>query len=121
MKDDRLYLMHIQEACSRIAAFTSDGEESFLKDLKAQDAVLRNFQVIGEAAKKVSADLKLAHPAIPWRAMTGMRDKLVHDYFGVNLNLVWQTVVEKIPALHEGISNILLLMSSDGTQPPGRS
>ena len=69
MKDDLVYLQHIDEAISRILAFTSAGESAFREDLKTQDAVVRNLQVIGEAAKKVSVGTRAAHPDIPWKNM----------------------------------------------------
>ena len=99
MKDDELYLRHIHEAIIRILEFTVDGEEAFRRDLKTQDAVIRNLQVIGEAAKKVSAETRATHPDIPWKHMAGMRDRIVHDYFGVSLGIVWDVVVNHLPAI----------------------
>jgi uncharacterized protein with HEPN domain len=64
------------------------GREFFFKDRKTQDAVVRNLEIIGEAVKHLSASLTTSHPAIPWKQIAGMRDKLIHEYFGVDLNLV---------------------------------
>ena len=97
MKDDLLYVQHIHEAIQRILDFTSAGEEAFREDLKTQDAVVRNLQVIGEAAKKVSAETRAAHPEVPWKSMAGMRDRVVHDYFGVSLDMVWSVVEKHLP------------------------
>jgi uncharacterized protein with HEPN domain len=72
-----------------------------------QDAVVRNLEIVGEAAKRVSPDLRKRAPGVPWREMAGMRDKLVHDYFGVDLDLVWDVVATELPAAR---SRILLLL-----------
>ena len=88
MKDDRIYLLHIRDAIQSILQYTSPGKDHFFADRKTQDAVIRNLEIIGEATKRVSAPLKAAHPDISWKPIAGMRDKLVHDYFGVNLQLV---------------------------------
>lgn len=97
---DKDYLGHIREAMQRIIAYT-DGLSyaQFLEDTKTQDAVIRNLQVIGEAAKKLSAPLKQAHCHIPWKEMAGMRDKIIHEYFGVNYDIVWMVAQQELPAL----------------------
>ncbi len=99
MSGDRLYLWHIVEAGRRIAEDVADGYDSYCRDRRRQDAVIRNLEVIGEAAKRVSPALREAHPAIPWRAMTGMRDRLIHQYFGVNLDLVWEAAAVRLPEI----------------------
>lgn len=107
MKDDRLYLGHILEAVERIQLYGRDGEERFRSDVRTQDAIIRNLQVLGEAAKKVSTGTRDAHPEIPWRDIAGMRDRVVHDYFGISLDIVWDVVVNHIPPLHEKIREAL--------------
>ena len=72
-----------------------------------QDAVVRNLEIVGEAAKRVSADLRGRAPGVPWREMAGMRDKLVHDYFGVDLDLVWDVVAAELPAARTRIIVLL--------------
>jgi uncharacterized protein with HEPN domain len=72
-----------------------------------QDAVVRNLEIVGEAAKRVSPDLRERAPGIPWREMAGMRDKLVHDYFGVDLDLVWDVVAAELPAARARIVRLL--------------
>jgi uncharacterized protein with HEPN domain len=99
VKDDRLYLGHIREAAERIVLFSREGEEHFRSDVRTQDAIIRNLQVMGEAVKKVSAETRAAHPKVPWRDIAGMRDRVVHDYFGVSLDMVWDVAVNHIPAL----------------------
>lgn len=99
MKQDRVYLLHIRDAIRRIRAYTTAGKEAFLADSKTQDAVIRNLEIIGEAVKQLSAGLKDANPEVPWRRIAGMRDKLIHEYFGVNLRLVWEAVERELPGL----------------------
>jgi uncharacterized protein with HEPN domain len=101
VKDDGLYLGHIREAAQRIVLFSREGEAHFRNDLRTQDAIVRNLQVMGEAVKKVSAETRESHPAVPWRDIAGTRDRVVHDYFGVSLDIVWDVVVRHIPPLLE--------------------
>jgi uncharacterized protein with HEPN domain len=72
-----------------------------------QDAVVRNLQIIGEAAKKVSPETRAASPDLPWRDMAGMRDRIVHDYFGVSLDIVWDVVTNHLPAVRESVQKLL--------------
>ena len=88
-------------------SYTTAGKENFFSDRKTQDAVVRNLEIIGEATKRVSATLKEAHPDIAWKPIAGMRDKLIHDYFGVNLQLVWDAVVRDLPDLKRKIDLLL--------------
>lgn len=77
---------------------------SFLDKKVVQDAVVRNIEVIGEAAKKISEEFKQGHPTIPWKKIMGMRDNLIHDYINVDLEQVWQTVQKDIPDLKRNLS-----------------
>lgn len=83
MKDDRLYLIHIQQCLERIREFVRSGHEGFFGDRKTQDAVLRNLQVLAESAQRLSDSLKAQHPKAPWRDIAGFRNVLVHEYLGV--------------------------------------
>ena len=107
MKDDRIYLLHVRDAIQLIASYTAGGKESFFSDRKTQDAVVRNLEIIGEAIKRVSVTLKEAHPDTAWKPIAGMRDKLIHDYFGVNLQLVWDVVERDLPVLKQKIDRLL--------------
>jgi len=107
MKDDRVYLLHIRDAIQSILEYTSSGKDHFFADRKTQDAVVRNLEIIGEATKRMSAALKAAHPDISWKPIAGMRDKLVHDYFGVNLQLVWDVVARDLPHLKVKVAQLL--------------
>ena len=106
-KDPRVYLAHILECIQKIERFTVDGEDRFLGDALVQDAVLRNFEVIGEAAKRLDDAYRSAHPEIPWRALAGLRDVLIHQYEGVDLEKVWAIVEGDLPGLRKAIAALL--------------
>ena len=99
MKDESTYLMHAIEAIDAIADYTADGQKAFFLDAKTQDAVIRNIEIIGQAVKGVSNKTRALEPAVPWRQIAGMRDKLIHEYFGVDLVLVWDVVEQELPVL----------------------
>ena len=113
MKDDRVYLAHILDAVERIQKYTSEGKAAFDRDEKTQDAVVRNLEIIGEATKNISDELRSKQPDIPWRRLAGMRDKLIHEYFGVNLTIVWQVVDQEIPKLGASLGEILQGFDAD--------
>lgn len=106
-KDLRVYLAHILECIQKIERFTADGKTRFLADAMVQDAVLRNFEVIGEAAKRLDDAYRAAHPQIPWRALAGLRDVLIHQYEGVDLKRVWAIVEGELPSLRAAIAVLL--------------
>lgn len=107
MKDDRVYLGHILEAIRDIEQYAGVGRDAFMTDKMRQDALLRKLEVIGEAVKNLSEHAKQRRPAIPWRQIAGMRDRLTHDYFGVDLALVWATVEKDVPNLKTAVEQIL--------------
>ena len=107
-RGNKAFLQDIQEAIQRIGAYTAKvryGE--FLDDQKTQDAVIRNLEIVGEATKNLSAQVRAAYPDIPWKEMAGVRDRLIHDYFGVNLDIVWQIVTVELPGVGAQIAAII--------------
>ena len=107
MNKDRLYLESIRDCLERIAEYTAGGEQAFLASRLIQDGVIRNLEVIGEATKNLSSELRDANAAIPWRQIAGMRDVLIHDYLKVNLARVWRTVERDLPPLQAVLSQLL--------------
>jgi uncharacterized protein with HEPN domain len=106
-KDSRVYLAHILECIQKIERFTEGGKERFLRDELIQDAVLRNFEVIGEAAKRLDEAYRATHPEIPWRTIAGLRDVLIDQYEGVDRNKVWAIVEKDLPGLKRSIASLL--------------
>ena len=102
------FLRDIRESARRIKMYT-DGMayDRFLADIKTQDAVIRNLEIIGEATKGLSAGLCKKYPDVPWKGMAGVRDRLIHHYFGVNLDIVWDIVTIELPVLESQIESIL--------------
>ncbi len=102
------YLNDILEDMGKAQSFIGNmNYESFIKDDKTIFAVIRALEVIGEASKRVPENIKNLNPDIPWKDMSGMRDVLIHDYFGVDYETVWATVKEKIPEILPSIKNLL--------------
>lgn len=110
-KSDRVYIEDMLYAIERIRAYTQDlSEEDFVRSEEKQDAVLRRLSILGEAAKKVSAETKAKDPEIPWRSIAGMRDIVVHQYFGVSLGMVWRVVIYDINRIEPRLMAILASM-----------
>jgi len=107
VKDDAVYLKHIRDSIARIESYTAGGREAFFRDSMVQDAVIRNLEVIGEAVKNLSSGLRRRHPAIPWRSITALRNVLIHEYFGVDLEIVWRVVSRRLPTLKRSVLTLL--------------
>jgi len=106
--DDAVYLRHILDAIKRILEYLYNVDETdFQRNYLLQDGVIRQLEIIGEAAKQISQQTRNQHSQIPWKDMTGMRDKLIHDYFGLDLDQVWLTAQTDVPLLQEQIQQIL--------------
>ncbi len=102
------YLQDIRDNAQRAIQFTKGMDyKSFAKDEKTVYAVIRAVEIIGEAATKIPNEIRSQYPNIPWRDLTGMRIKLVHQYFGINMEVVWQTLQDDLPMLIEEMGKIL--------------
>ncbi|MHA1717439.1 MAG: HepT-like ribonuclease domain-containing protein [Promethearchaeota archaeon] len=99
-------LKDILEAINRIETYTKNmNYEKFLEDIKTQDAVARNIEIIGEAVKNISSDFKRKHNNINWRSIAGMRDKIIHFYFGIKWDIIWDVVKNKLPDFKDEIKS----------------
>jgi uncharacterized protein with HEPN domain len=107
MRDDRERLDHILEAIERIEKYAAEGEEHFREEELVQNWMLRHLQVIGEATRALSKEFRNQYPEVPWDSIIGMRHILVHEYFGIDLDLVWRTVSKNIPELKESVKTII--------------
>ena len=107
-KEPKEYLRHIQDECSYIISVTENlVHEDFMDDETLKRAVVRSLEIVGEATKKIPADFKVKWNTIQWKNMAGMRDRLIHDYIGVNYSIVWDVMKNKIPEIHEQITAFL--------------
>ncbi|MFN7116941.1 MAG: DUF86 domain-containing protein [Saprospiraceae bacterium] len=107
-KKDIIYVQHISNCINNIFEYIEDmNEADFLKNQMVKDAVVRNFEIIGEATKKLSITFREAHPSVEWKKMAGMRDKLIHDYLEVDYEVVWYTATNLLPTLKIKIEKIV--------------
>jgi len=108
MRDDLVYVMHIRDSLREVRQFIADESyESFLQNRMMQNAVMRSFEVVGEAARCVSPEFREAHPGVPWRLLGDFRNKLIHDYFSLDLNVIWKTATEDTPGLLAQIEGLI--------------
>jgi len=108
MKNDpETYLQHTLDSIKRIKQYTKNMDKpEFIENELVRDGVVRNIEIIGEAAKNLPKNFKEKHPEIPWKDIIGMRDRIVHFYFGLDFELVWSTVKTDIPELEKQISKL---------------
>ena len=108
MRNYKLYLSDILAAVESIECFVENMNfEDFCADDKTSSAVIRKFEIIGEATKNVTHEIRNQYPDIPWKEMAGMRDRLIHFYFGVDYKLVWSTIFSRLPQVKMKIQNII--------------
>lgn len=111
MKKNRDYIMFLEDITDSIKMIEEYAKghslKSFSSDEKVKDAVMRRFEIIGEAVKHIPASVKKNHKEIDWKKIAGMRNVLIHEYFGVNTNRVWKTIKDDVPDLKKKISEIL--------------
>ena len=112
MKDDAVYLQHILDAIEKINSYAAVGKETFMTTTHWQDAIIRNLEIIGEATKRLSDALKQNNPEIRWRNVAGLRDVLIHDYMGVDLEVIWNVIERDLPELKKSILEYHLPKSS---------
>lgn len=118
VKNNSTYLTYIAQALDRIFFYMPEDHETFFENLQAQDAIIRNLTIVGEAVKNLSLDFRRAHPEIPWKQIAGTRDRLVHQYFLVDLELVFEMVQVHLPVLRRRITEILEELGADDSPTP---
>ena len=118
MNGDRAYLEHIREAIRRVMDYTATGRDDFFARTLLQDGVVRNLEIIGEATKKLSPELRSRYPDLPWKNMAALRDVLIHNYLGVDLGIVWDVVVHRLPDVDRRIADILVEFGGEPTAAP---
>jgi uncharacterized protein with HEPN domain len=107
-KDDTVYLHHILDAIDLIKEYTKGmSENEFLSNSMAHDAVVRQLEIIGEASRNISDEFQDQHPKLPWAKMIGIRNKIVHEYFNINLAIVWDTIKDDLPLLKKSIQKLV--------------
>jgi uncharacterized protein with HEPN domain len=113
----RLLLEDIKEATENILEYTAEmNYDSFCKDKKTKDAVVRNFEVIGEASNRVPTEIQTEYPTVPWRRMIGFRNRIIHEYFGIDFQILWQIIQDNIPDLLAQINEVIISLKSHKNQ-----
>lgn len=116
---NRIYLDYVQDIIDSIRDIESFIKgmkfDEFKRDRKTINAVVRSIEVIGEASKKIPATIKANHPGVPWKKMAGMRDKLIHEYFGIDLEILWKVAKDDIKSIRPAIRKILKELGSSSS------
>jgi uncharacterized protein with HEPN domain len=118
VKGDEIYLRHILDAIEKIESYSSVGYNTFASHSHWQDAVIRQLEIVGEATKRLSQDLRSQNHEVPWRRIAGLRDVLIHNYMGVDLDAVWEITRKDLPVLKKQVQVILRNFSSNERPPP---
>ncbi len=113
MRDERVYLDHILERITMTETFTADGHEIFMQSQVIQEAVIRNFEVMGEAARRISEQTRHRYPHIPWAQIIGLRNRLIHNYDAISLERVWEIIEDELPVLKPQIEAMLQQMDAE--------
>lgn len=116
MKDERTYLVYIRDSIQAINEYTVDGRETFMATTIVQDAVLHRLEALTDATGHLSEERKAQYPAVDWRAIRGFRNRLAHDYMGINLEIVWSVVTKYLPSLKAAVDAMLTALESDSPQ-----
>jgi len=103
---DKLYLIYIEEYINRVEQYTQKGKNTFFKDIKTQDAVLRNLHTLSESIRRLSPQIKTKYPEVDWRSIVAFRNVVVHDYLSIDLNLIWDIIERDLPNLKNMIEII---------------
>ncbi|MFH1209817.1 MAG: DUF86 domain-containing protein [archaeon] len=107
-KDPLIFISHVSDSINNIESFSKNlSKDKFIKDKLRQSAIIRQLEIIGEATKNLPLEFRKKYPETKWKEIAGLRDKITHHYFGINLNIVWEVVEKDIPKLKENIKNIL--------------
>jgi len=108
-KEPKEYLKHIRDECSYLISVTGNNlsYDEFIQNETLKRAVVRSIEIIGEAAKKIPGDFKSRWTSVEWKSMSGMRDRLIHDYMGINYTIVWDVMKNKIPELYNQIIEVI--------------
>jgi uncharacterized protein with HEPN domain len=107
MKSDAVYLQHILDAIQKIESYVTVGRDVFMSTSHWQDAVIRQFEIIGEATKGLSRNLRSKHPEVPWQRIAGLRDLLIHEYFDVDLVALWDLTQTSLSGFKEQVTSVL--------------
>ena len=107
-KEPLYFLKDIENSLLKIFKYTNDIDfDKFMTNDMLKDAIERNFEIIGEAVKKLPSEFREKYPHIPFKQVAGMRDKLIHDYFGIDYQIIWKTIKDKLPAFYNSIKDII--------------
>lgn len=116
MKEDKVYLLSIADSIAQIESYTKNDKKVYDESRMVRDAVMRNLEIIGEAAKHLSEEMREKHSTIPWRQVAGLRDVLIHDYMGVDIDEIWNIVEKELPTLKKKVSEMLDEIGNDTSE-----